>query len=99
LDDPDNATMTNRNAVLSTVLFNIKLCEEFAIEPKTSLTVYFIISLLLFYITISLAVYAYKNKLLFMCEGRYIRFHSESFNGALNPNFLNLTINRKNFWL
>jgi len=71
LNDLNNVTMTITETFQSTVPPNIELCEEFAIDRKTSLIIYFIISFILFYIIISLTVYAFKNKFLFKCDGTY----------------------------
>jgi len=54
-----------------TVSSTLKLCEEVAINRHLSLTIYFIISVILLYIIIALIVYAFRNNFLFKCEGRY----------------------------
>jgi len=46
-----------------------KLCEDIPVEMRASFQVSIAISLILCYVMLSLVVYAFKKKYLFVCDG------------------------------
>jgi len=102
LNNLDNATMMNTGTFRSTDSRNIllEICEGFAIDRMTSLTIYFIISLILFYITISLIVYSHNNNFLFKFEGTYeetLPKFSRSWIRALMASITNYKLKKNSF--